>query len=202
MKKLLLIICALGLFAFSAFAQGSPNYAGTWKLDKANSKLDQRMMVESMTWTVSQAGKELKIVSETKRAEPRMMQTPAGPPPAAAPPAGERPEGGRPRGGGGMGRGGFGGGDATTVYSLDGKETIGEAEGPMGKMPVTYKAAVGSDGTLVLSNSRSFNGPMGEIKLTTKETWKLSPDGKTLTVERETTTPRGAQSSTFVFVKG
>ena len=101
-----------------------------------------------------------------------------------------------------MGRGGFGGGDATTVYSLDGKETIGEAEGPMGKMPVTYKAAVGSDGTLVLSNSRSFNGPMGEIKLTTKETWKLSPDGKTLTVERETTTPRGAQSSTFVFVKG
>ena len=99
--------------------------------------------------------------------------------------------------------GGFGGSvDATTVYSLDGKETVGEVDGPMGKMPVTYKATAGSDGTLVLTSARSFNGPMGEVKLTTKETWKLSPDGKTLTVERENTTPRGAQISTLVFVKG
>ena len=202
MKKLLLMMCALGLFAFSALAQAGANYAGTWKLDKANSKLDQRMLVDSMTWTVSQTGKELKIVSETKRAEPRMVQTPAGPPPAGAPPAGERPAEGRPMrgGGGGMGRGGFGT-DGTTVYSLDGKETVGEVEGPMGKMPVNYKAVVGSDGTLVLTNSRSFNGPMGEIKLTTKKTWKLSADGKTLTVERESTSPRGAQTSTLVFVK-
>jgi hypothetical protein len=203
MKKLLLMMCAFGLFAFSAFAQGSANYAGTWKLDKANSKLDQRMMVDSMTWTVSQAGKELKIVTESKRAEPTIERPAGGPPPVAAPPEGAPPM----RGGGrgmrsGMGRGGFGGGDATTVYSLDGKETVGEVDGPMGKMPVTYKAAVGSDGALVLTNSRSFNGPMGEIKLSTKETWKLSPDGKTLTVERENTTPRGAQTSTLVFVKG
>jgi hypothetical protein len=198
MKKLLLMMCAFGLFAFSAIAQGPANYAGTWKLDKANSKLDQRMMVDSMTWTVSQAGKELKIVSEVKRAEPTIERPAGGPPPVAAPPEGAAPM----RGGRGMGRGGFGGGGGgTTVYSLDGKETIGEAEGPMGKMPVTYKAAFGSDGTLVLTNSRSFNGPMGEITLTTKETWKLSPDGKTLTVERENTSPRGAQTSTLVFAK-
>lgn len=199
MKKLLLMICAVGMFAFSAFAQGAGNYAGTWKLDKANSKLDPRMMVESMTWTVSQTGSEFKIVSEVKRAEPAVTQTAGGPPPVAAPPGGAQPM----RGGRGMGRGGFGGGgDGTTVYSLDGKETVGEVDGPMGKMPVTYKASVGTDGTLVLSNSRSFEGPMGEIKLTTKETWKLSPDGKTLTVERENTTPRGAQTSTLVFIKG
>ena len=185
MKKLLLLMCAVGVFAFSALAQGAEKYAGTWKLDAANSKLDQRMRVESMTWTVSQAGKELKIVSEVKRAEP----------PAGA------PAGGPPMGGGrGMGRGGFGMGDGTTVYSLDGKETVSELEGPMGKMPVTYKAEVGSD-SLVLSNSRTFNSPNGEVKLTTKETWKLSADGKTLTVERESTTPRGPQASTLVFVR-
>jgi len=132
------------------------------------------------------------------------MQAPAGAPPAVAPGADRRPAGGgRPSMGGGMGRGGFGGGgDGSTVYSLDGKETVGEVEGPMGKMPVTYKATVGTDGTLVLTNARAFNGPMGEIKLTTKETWKLSPDGGTLTVERESTTPRGAQTSTLVFVRG
>ena len=200
MKKLLLMMCALGLFAFSAFAQKPANYAGTWKLDKANSKLDQRMMFDSMTWTVSQAGNELKIVSEAKRAEPVIERPAGGPPPVAAPPEGAPPM----RGGRGMGRGGgFGGSfDATTVYSLDGKETKGEADGPMGKVPVTYKAVVGSDGALVLTNSRSFNGPMGEVKLTAKETWKLSPDGKTLTVERENTNPRGTQTSTLVFVKG
>lgn len=187
MKKLLLLMCAVGIFAFSAFAQGAEKYAGTWKLDAASSKLDQRMRVESMTWTVSQSGKELKIVSEVKRAEP----------PAGA------PAGGPPMGGGrGMGRGGFGMGDGTTVYSLDGKEIVSEIEGPMGKMPVTYKGDVATDGSLVLSNSRTFNSPNGEVKLTTKETWKLSADGKTLTVDRESTTPRGAQTSTLVFVKG
>ena len=192
MKKLLVLMCAVGLFAFSALAQGKASYAGTWKLDKANSKLDQRMMFETMTWTVSQAGKELKIVSEVTLPEPKVMPAPAG-----APGTGQRMGGAR-----GMGRGGFGGsGSGTTVYSLDGKETIVEIEGPTGKMPVTYKAVSGPGGALVLTNSRSFTGPMGEVKLTTKETWKLSPDGRTLTVDRENTTPRGAQTSTLVFVK-
>jgi hypothetical protein len=45
-------------------------------------------------------------------------------------------------------------------------------------------------------------GPNGEITLTTKESWKLSADGKTLTVDRETTNPRGTQTSKLVFVKG
>ena len=203
MKKLLLLMCAVGLFAFSAFAQGKANFAGTWTLDKANSKLGQRMAIESMTWTVSQTGKELKIVSEVKLPEPKIMPAPAGAPPAGAPGTGQRPAGMPPMGGGrGMGRGFGGSGDGTTVYSLDGRETVVEMEGPTGKMPVTYKAAAGAGGTLVLTNSRSFTGPMGEIKLTTKETWKLSPDGRTLTVERENTTPRGAQTSTLVFVKG
>jgi hypothetical protein len=42
---------------------------------------------------------------------------------------------------------------------------------------------------------------MGEITSTTKEVWTLSPDGKTLTVARENTTPRGTNSSTLIFIK-
>ena len=198
MKKLLLFMCAVGLFAFSAFGQGAANYGGTWKLDKAQSKLDQRMMgIDTMTWTVTQTGKELKIVSETKRLDAQMMPAPSNAPAGVGAPAGGPPPGR------GMGRGGFGvGGDGTTVYSLDGKETTGEVDGPMGKMPVTYKGTAAADGTVVLTSSRSFNGPNGEIKINTKETWKLSADKKTLTVERENSTPRGAQTSTLVFVKG
>ena len=133
MKKLLLLMCAVGLFAFSAFAQGKANYAGTWTLDKANSKLGQRMAIESMTWTVSQTGKELKIVSEVKLPEPKIMPAPAGAPPAGAPGTGQRPAGMPPMGGGrGMGRGFGGSGDGTTVYSLDGRETVAEIEGGVG----------------------------------------------------------------------
>jgi len=197
MKKLILMMCAVGLFSFAAFGQKAANYAGTWKLDKAQSKMDQRMAagIDTMTWTISQTGTELKIMSDVKRMDAQMMPAPAGAPAGV----------GGPPAGGGAGRGagrGFGvGGEGTTVYSLDGKETTGEVDGPMGKMPVTYKAAAAADGSVVLTNSRSFNGPNGEIKLTTKETWKLSPDGKTLTVDRESSSPRGAQTSTLVFVK-
>jgi len=72
----------------------------------------------------------------------------------------------------------------------------------MGKMPVIYKGSSETDGSLKLSNSRIFNGPQGEVTITTKETWKLSADGKTLTVDRESTTPRGNQTSKLVFNKG
>jgi hypothetical protein len=100
-----------------------------------------------------------------------------------------------------MGRGGgFGNGDNKVEYALDGKETIVEIDGPNGKLPIKYKATI--DGAkLNLSSSRTFNGPMGEVTATTKESWSLSADGKTLTVERENTTPRGTNSSTLVFVK-
>lgn len=183
MRKLLFLATALCLFSMAAFAQKT-SYAGTWTLDTSKSKLDDRMRnVESMTMTVEQTEMELTVTTATKRAAP----------PADAPP----PGGGRP-GGGRMG--GMGGGDGKTVYALDGKETKMETEGPMGKIPVTLKAK-SEGGKLNLSRSSTFNGPMGEMTMTTKETWELGADGKTLTVNRENTTPRGANSSTMVFTK-
>lgn len=161
-------------------------FAGTWTLDASKSKLDERMRgsIESMTWTVTQTDKELKVETKTKRAA--------------------RPEGEMSGGGGqgrGTGRGGFGGGDGATVYSLDGKETKVEQETPAGKIPVVYKANLEKGGKLTLISSRTISGQMGEMTITTKETWSLSEDGKTLTVKRETETPRGVQSSEMVFTK-
>lgn len=186
MKKNFLLACvSLVVFAFAVSAQDKPaDYAGTWTLDVSKSKLDERMRVESMTLTVAQTDKEITVTSATKR---------------PAPPANAPQGGGRPGGmGGGMGR--MGGGDGTTVYSLDGKETKSEVEGPMGKTPVSLKAK-SEGGKLNLSKASSFSGPMGEVTITTKETWELAADGKSLTVNREQSTPRGATSSTLVFSK-
>jgi hypothetical protein len=95
---------------------------------------------------------------------------------------------------------GFGGGDGTVTYSLDGKETIVEVDGPNGKMPIKYTGKIEGD-KANLSSSRTFSGQMGEVTVTTKDTWTLSADGKTLTVVRDQTTPRGNSTSTMVFVK-
>lgn len=180
MKKLLFIAAVVCLSSAAVFAQKS-GYAGTWTLDVSKSKLDERMRIESMTMTVGQTETELKVTTATKRAAP----------PADAP----RPAGG----GGGMGGrgGGVGGGDGTVSYDLTGKETKVDIEGPMGNVPQVFKAK-SEGGKLHLS--RTVTTQMGDM--TTKETWSLSEDGKTLTVAREQATPRGTNTSTMIFVKG
>lgn len=194
MKKLLFVAFTVGLLSFAAFAQ-SGSYAGTWTLDAGRSKLDERMRVDSMTLTVAQTDKDITVTTATKRLPPNDGQ--AGPPPGG--------QGGPPPGGGmggrGMGRGGMMGGDGSVTYSLDGKEVKTEVEGPMGKMPVTHKGSKAADGSLKLSTSRTFSGPNGEVTMSTKDSWKLSNDGKTLTIERESSSPRGSSTSTLVFTK-
>ena len=91
-------------------------------------------------------------------------------------------------------------GESTATYTLDGKEIVVEQETPMGKTPV--KLTGKSDGgKLWLSNSRTFNTPNGEMTATTKETWSLSADGTTLTIDRETTSSRGTSSTTSVYTR-
>jgi hypothetical protein len=190
MKKTIFLAAFVCLTAISAFAQDNKkaaDFSGSWTLDVSKSKLDERARIESMTMTVTQTDKDIKIETATKRL----------PPPEGA--GGGGGQGGG-MGRGGMGRGGFGGGDGTTTYTLDGKETSIEADGPMGKIPVKLKAELEA-GKLKLSSSRTFNTQMGEVTMTTKETWTLSDDGKTLTVKRDTESPRGTNSSEMVFTK-
>lgn len=181
MKTLFFALTAvLCLFTFSAFAQKAPNFGGTWTLDVSKSKLGDRNNIESQVLTVTQTDKDIKIETATKR---------------AAPPAGS---GG---GGGGFGGGGRMGGDVPATYTLDGKETKIDMAGPGGNtIPVTLKGKV-DGGKLYLSRSSTFNGPNGEVTSTSKETWELSSDGKTLTVNAERTSPRGTDTTTKVFTK-
>ena len=186
MKKLLFLSVFVCLTALSVFAQDKKaDFSGTWTLDAGKSKLDERARIESMTLTVTQTDKEVKIETATKRLPPPEGLT-----------QGDGQGGGMRRGGGG----GFGGGDGTTVYSLDGKETTAEVEGRMGKSLVKSKGEI-EGGKLKLSSVRTFNTQMGEVSMTTRETWTLSDDGKTLTVKREMESPRGTNSSEMVFTK-
>jgi hypothetical protein len=104
-------------------------------------------------------------------------------------------------GGGGMGRGMRGGdGDQTFKYDLSGKETIAAMTGMRGG-DVGLKAKSEKDGTMKLTQKRSFETPRGNMTIKTTETWKLSADGKTLTVSSEMETPRGNRNSKMVFIK-
>ncbi|MEO8574070.1 MAG: hypothetical protein ABI481_08870 [Pyrinomonadaceae bacterium] len=186
MKKIFFLAAMFAAFTIAGFAQAKPtDFSGTWVLDIPKSQLGERMRIEALTMTVAQTDKELKVTSETKRLVP--------PADAAAQPGPNGP-------GGGRGAGRNIGGDGTVSYSLEGKETIVEIDGPNGKMPIKYKAAL-EGGKANLSTSRSFSGPMGDVTATTKDTWTLSPDSKTLTVVRLQSSPRGDSTSTLVFAK-
>lgn len=178
MKKVLILSIFICLSAISVFAQeivNTKDFSGDWELDVSKSKLDERSRIESMTMKVVQTNDEIKIETVTKRAE-----------------------------GNGDGRGGRmmmgGGGNSNFTYMLNGKESKITQDSPMGAVPVTLKAKLDGD-KLKLNQTRTINTQMGEVSITTKETWTLSDGGKTLTVKRETETPRGTNSSEMVFMK-
>ena len=177
MKKVLILSIFICLSAISAFAQeivNTKDFSGDWELDVSKSKLDERSRVESMTMKVVQTNDEIKIETVTKRAE-----------------------------GNGDGRGGRmmgGGGNSNLTYLLNGKESKITQDSPMGAVPVTLKAKLDGD-KLKLNQMRTINTQMGEVSITTKETWTLSDGGKTLTVKRDTESPRGTNSSEMVFKK-
>jgi len=183
MKRNFLFAAILTLFvmAVSVSAQKGANFSGTWTLDISKSKLGERNNIESQTLTVVHTEKDIKVSAATKRAAR----------PAGAPAGG----GGRP--GGGMGGPG---GDNTATYTLDGKEVTIEQDTPRGKVPVKMTGKA-DGGKLSLSTSRTFQGPNGEMTMTTKETWSLSADGSTLTVDRESASMRGPMTTQSVYTR-
>jgi hypothetical protein len=180
MAQIYAIVAIIILSVVSAFSQAPADHSGKWTLDVSASKLEERSRVESMTMSVTQSKTEITVETATKRAAP--------------------PEGAGAGRGGGMGRGGFGGGDSKTTYSLEGKETTFQQETPMGSIPVKLIAKA-EPAKLTLTQTRTMSGQMGEITITTKEVWTLSDEGKTLTIKRDSTNPRGSTSSTLVFTK-
>jgi hypothetical protein len=182
MKKLIIAAGLITALAFAAFGTtgGLPvSFAGSWTLDKAKSQgLDQRMQnAESVTCVITQDDNTISVEWKI---------------------AGAQPQGG-PGGGGGMGGGRGAGGPRS--YNLDGKEATSEAGGQMGGTN-TLKATW-SDATktleLMFVRAGNFNG--NDFKATTTDKMSLSADGKVLTINRHTESPRGAQDSTLVFNK-
>lgn len=195
MKKTTILAALFCLFlsAGAAFAQEKAanqpkitNFAGNWELDASKSKLTGRMPVESMTMNVSQTDRELKVESTTMRTakaeqgDAKGLEVVNG--------------GGRRAMMGGMN------GTQTVTYSLDGKETKLETPGIPGA-DATLQAKFEKDGKLKLTSTRTFNGQMGEMTRTNKETWELLNGGKTLKVTREMDSPGGTQTSEMVFTK-
>jgi hypothetical protein len=194
MKKNLILAAVFTLFAavMSVSAQDKPaeapkitDFSGKWVLDISKSKLEERMRIESMTLTVSQTAKDIKTESIAKHIPSPNSMTPGGRGGMGGPPAGNGPD--------------------IHTYTLDGKETTEDASAAnpgMGMAGAKLKAELQKDGTLNLSLVRKFNTPMGEAEASTKEKWTLSADGKTLTIDRDRTSPRGSLSAKMVFTKG
>jgi len=176
MKRNLVLAAIFSLFllAMSASAQ-TPNFSGTWTLDVSKSKLGDRNMIAEQTLTVVETAKDITVTPTTKRNAP-------------------------PEGAGGGGRGGMGGGDMASTFTLDGKGKDVTMDTPRGPSTATLTGKSES-GKLTLTTSRSFDGPNGPMTMSSKETWELSADGKTLTITTERTTPRGSDSTTRVFTK-
>ena len=182
-RMILMAVTCVLMSAIAAFAQTKTDFSGDWTLDVSKSKLPEMNRIESGTMKVTQTDKNITVVTDFKRAP--------------------RPEGaGGGNGGtrqGGAGRGGMMGGSGTTTYTLDGKETSAEAGGQMGG---TIKLKSGWDGAkLKLTSTRSINTQMGEMTITTKETWEIVDGGKALKLTREMETPRGSQTSEMYFTK-
>jgi hypothetical protein len=189
------VLAAIFTFIFSAaaFAQTdlsvsappqikAADYSGKWNLEVKKSKLKENPPIESMTMIVEQNEREVKIESSFKNGEDANTSMSRG---------------------GGLQRGSFSGmngGTETTSYTLDGKEVINDmTKAAAGKF--TYKGARSKDGKLKLEQTREFQSPTGMTKIKTTESWSLSADGKTLTINRETVNPSGTTLSEMVFMK-
>ena len=192
MKRMFFIsgfIMACVFAALAATVLPAADFAGTWTLDKAKSQgLDPRLQnAESVQWIITQDDKKISIESKVT----------AGQLPAGAPPAGAAPAGGPPGGGGGGGRGPGG----PRSFNLDGKEATSEAGGQMGGTNTTKATWAADAKTLELVSVRTGNRDGTEFKFTTTEKLTQSADGKVLTVQRHSESPRGPQDATLVFNK-
>ena len=176
MKRLFLIAglaTAFLLVVVAASAQ-TPNFAGTWVLDKAKSQnLSPRLQnADKVTLTVTQDDKTILLDTKVE----------GGQPPAGGGGAGAAAGGGAGGGGGRMGGGGGGMGGAPTPYNLDGKEVTSDV--PMGQATGkrTMKATL-TGGTLELMTKMVFTGQDGNERVTSgTQKLTLSDGGKTLTV--------------------
>jgi hypothetical protein len=81
---------------------------------------------------------------------------------------------------------------AEMKYSTDGKETTNSIRGNEIKSTAKWEA-----NDLVIAGKASFNG----ADVTLNDRWSLSPDGKTLTIQRHVNSPMGDTDQKIVLDK-
>jgi hypothetical protein len=89
------------------------------------------------------------------------------------------------------------------AYPLDGsvkqtESTVRTPDGPL-QVPTTLAAAVMNDGALELTETRTISRDGVASSFGSTEVWKLSEDGKVLTVHRTDHRPQGIQEYDMVF---
>jgi hypothetical protein len=179
-------VLLVGFWAVSAAPLAPTNFAGTWALDKAKSKdlPPQMENIKTLTLTVTQDAQQLTTDTKVERNENADAAAPGG---------------GGPGGGGGGRRGGGMMGPQNVAYKLDGSEATLDTGG---RGTATAKAEWQNGGkTLKLTTKRTFDFQGNSVTTTSTEIWDLSSDGKTLTIQRTSESPRGTQSSTLVYNK-
>ena len=159
------------LLSFSVFAAGPANYSGNWSLDKSASK-DLPPFYEQVK------SHSLKITQNEKELLVAVEVTSGAHEPDRF--------------------------DVT--FHLDGQPVKSDAQvrtpnGPM-KVPATFTAQPEADGGLTITIERELPSRDGQpFKGTTVEKWRLSQDGKTLTIDRSDTMRGGSFASTMIFTR-
>lgn len=85
------------------------------------------------------------------------------------------------------------------TYNLDGSDSTSEQN--FGRMtgPAVSKATLLDDGSLSLTTTATIDGPRGVMNIVTKSVWKLDANGKTLRVHRTRESPRGTEETDWVY---
>lgn len=180
MKKMFVLTAmfCLCLQAVAVFA-ATPDFSGLWDLDIRKSNLPDASRIDSMTLTVTQTEKQLRVERATKRPK------------------------GSTRNGGILNEDN---GNQTVKFNLDGKETstVISGEAILGNMIMGRefrKAVLTSDGKLSLTVSRVYEAKMGSMGTKVNEVWELVDAGNVLKVTRYTEATRGATNVELYFTK-
>lgn len=172
MKAIASFALALSVAVSLAAASKTPDYSGKWVLDRAASKNLPPMFERISSHKID--------VSQTPQKFTVAVDITRG---EGAPPMKQ-----------------------TLDFDLTGKSTQTEttARTPEGeiKLPMTIKGNVREDGRIEVTEERELPTPNGPMKGSTYELWDVSADGKTLTVHRKDTMPRGTFEYDMVFTRG
>jgi hypothetical protein len=88
------------------------------------------------------------------------------------------------------------GGPETSIYKLDGSESLNQSQSPAG--PLTVKGRATWEGaSLVIETTREIQG----MTITTREVRTLDASGKEMTIEATTRAPQGDIKRKIVFTK-